>query len=356
MPRRLLTPLALALGACAPGTPSHPQDGFLDADAPADSADAGCTSTDPYCSSDHTQVLACDPASGSVTVLETCPSGEACVDGACIPVTCVPGTSQCVDDAHVRICRADGSGWDTMPCSERERCNEETGLCEPPCELRIFILLDQSGSMGGTEAPTKWDQAREAMATLMTGDGATDVEFGFGVFPTGGDCATDMVVIQPVPDATAEFVDEYFTTHSPSGNTPLVDALEFFVTDTSANLGDPAYHNALLLVSDGSDTCYIDCSEICGPFDFACITECESTEDELTNAALRAATGQLRDDLEIRTYVVGFGAGVSDEELSAIAANGGTVIGDWIAASDVEELAAAFQTVLEEMLECNPII
>jgi hypothetical protein len=190
----------------------------------------------------------------------------------------------------------------------------------------------------------------------MTGEAALDIEFGFGTFPSDGNCGAGSVVIHPVPDATAEIVDAYFVEHSPSGNTPLVEALQFFVGDTSANLGDPAYHNALLLVSDGSDTCYIDCAARCGPFDFACLRDCEATEEELTNAALRAATGQLRDDLAIRTYVVGFGSGVSADELTAIAENGGTAIGAWIPASDVEELAEAFETVVDEMLECNPII
>ena len=94
----------------------------------------------------------------------------------------------------------------------------------------------------------------------------------------------------------------------------------------------------------------------CGIFNIPCIMECEATEDERTIAGLSDATAALRDALAIRTYVVGFGSGVSDEELTAIAENGGTVLGDWIPASDVDELAAAFETVLSEMLECNPII
>jgi hypothetical protein len=353
----MLTLALLALG-CAPEDPSRPGDAFLDGDMPVDAAeaDAGCTSTTPYCSVDRSQVLACDPASGSVSVVEVCDPGEACIDGACVAVDCTPGTTDCLDDERARICRPDGSGWDVVPCPEHERCNPDTGLCEVPCELRIFILLDQSGSMGGTESPTKWEQARAALATLMTSPTATDVEFGFGVFPDPDDCSVDSPIKYSVPDATAELVDDYFE-GSPGGNTPLVHALEYFLTtDVTSNLHDRAYHNAILLVSDGSDTCYVDCEAECGPFNIPCIIACEETEDERTIEAAGIVSSRLATEWEIRTYVVGFGSGVSDEELTAIAENGGTVLGDWIPASDVDDLAAAFETVLDEMLECNPII
>ena len=137
--------------------------------------------------------------------------------------------------------------------------------------------------------------------------------------------------------------------------TPLVGAMTFFRTDFSANLNDPSYHNALLVVSDGSDTCFEDCSH-CGIFDIACQTECEESFDALILAQLAHDTEFLRDELQIRTFVIGFGSGVSDEELSTIAENGGTVLGDWIQADDVADLETAFQTILDEMYECNPIM
>jgi hypothetical protein len=355
---RAIAPLAgiLVAAGCAPGEPHPSGDGTTDPDAPAETTDGTCGSTAPYCSADLAQVLACDPATGAVTVVEICAPGTYCIDASCVAAACPPGSTECVDESNARVCRPDGSGWDIVPCPSRERCNEETGLCEVPCDLRIFILLDQSGSMGGTTSPTKWEQAREALAVLMSSPAAADVEFGFGVFPDPGDCGTDDIVKHPIPDASAGIVDDYFAAHGPGGNTPLAAALRFFLADTTANLSDMAYHNALLLVSDGSDTCFIDCTTRCGPFDFACLMDCEAHESEWTIDELVAVTSQLRDPIQIRTYVVGFGSGVSDEELTAIAGNGGTVLGDWIPASDVDELSAAFETVLDEMLECNPII
>ncbi len=352
--------LAMAIWAfsCSPSSDPRYVDGWLDADILSESTGdtaSGCTSTSPYCSADQTTVLQCNPVTGAVVELSTCTAGEACVAGACVAVACLPGSTECIDDDTVGVCRPDGSSHDLHDCPSGQVCDEDTGACAPPCKLRIFILLDQSGSMGGTDVPTKWDQAHEALGILMTGETADDVEFGFGVFPTDGDCATDDVVVYPVPAATAVLVDDYFTGNPPSGMTPLVDATSHFRTDLTANINDPSYHNAILLVSDGSDTCYVDCSH-CGIFDIACQNACEESGDALILAQLAHNTEYLRDTLQIRTFVIGFGSGVSGDELSAIASNGGTVLSDWIPAGDVEELALAFQTILDEMYECNPIM
>jgi len=352
--------IPLLLVACSPEEGGPIRDAFLDGLDGADGTDGGCISTDPYCSTDRTQVLTCDPFTGTVTVTATCVDPEICIDGACVDAECIPHRSECVDEFTVRICRSDGSGWDEHPCPDEQQCNPETGLCEPPCDLRVFILLDQSGSMSdGT--PTKWEQARQALHRLMTSETAADVEFGLGAFPSDGNCeAGSGVIIHPVPDATDENVQDYFL-GGPSGNTPIVTSIEFMAEDTTANLNDPAYNNFILLVSDGSDTCYTDvdsCLIACmsSPTPLICIAECEAAAEEMTVPALRAATEHLRRDLDIRTFVIGFGEGVSDAELTAIAEEGGTVLGAWIPASDVDELAAAFEDVMAEMWECNDVI
>ncbi len=348
--------VALVASACAPEEGGPIRDGFLDGDMPADGTDGGCTGTDPYCSTDRTQVLTCDPFTGAVTVTATCIDPEICIDGACVDAECIPHRSECIDEYNQRVCRSDGSGWETIPCPEGQQCNFDSGQCEEVCFLRIFILLDQSGSMSdGT--PSKWSQAQTALHSVMTSSTAAEVEFGFGAFPSDSNCSTDGLVLYPVPTATASIVDSHFSS-GPNGNTPLYDAVHFFETDTTANLRDPAYHNALLVVSDGMDSCYIDCLARClgSPTPFVCLLECEAEIEAILATDLATTTAYLRDTLEIRTYVIGFGEGVSDVELSAIAENGGTVLGDWIAADDVDDLTAAFETVLEEMWECNDII
>jgi hypothetical protein len=360
--RYTLTSVLVLCLACSPDEPGYtPSDGFLDGDQPPDTTDGGCTSTAPFCSADRTQVLECNLMTGSAEVVTTCVSPQICIDGACVDAACVPGTSECVDVDTMRRCRSDGSGYEEVDCPEGQECNPESGICEFPCLLRVLILLDQSGSMSEPETNPKWNQARTALSTLMSSETAAEVEFGLASFPSDGNCATDGIVIHPVPDADASIVDSYFTSNSPYGNTPLVESLEFFTSDTTANLNDPDYHNYILVVSDGMDSCYTDldaCVLGCmtSPTPLICIAECEAAAAAVTVPALRMYTSHLREDLEIRTFVVGFGADVSDEELSAIAEEGGTELGTWLAASDVSELVVAFETALEEMWECNDII
>jgi hypothetical protein len=236
-------------------------------------------------------------------------------------------------------------------------CNSTSGQCEAACNLRMFVLLDRSGSMGdGT--PTKWDQAREALRTLMASPAAADIEFGFGTFPTDGNCAIDGVVSYPVPDANAAIIDSFFTGNSPNGNTPLAFVFDYFANvDTAANLLDPAYHNALLVVTDGMDTCFDDCETRClgSPTPFLCLMDCATESEAIVAESLTASTITLRDTRQIRTYVIGFGADVSDLQLSAIADNGGTGQ-PWTSASNVAELEAALQAVIGDLELCNPII
>jgi hypothetical protein len=352
---------ALLAWACDSDDSPGYNDGWLDSDVPTDTSgsdtSAGCTSTTPYCSADHMSVLQCNPSTGSVTTLEECSAGEACVGGACTAVACVPGTAECLDEDTQRVCRDDGTGWIENPCGEDMRCYSDEGRCDDICMIRLFILLDQSGSMTGETSPTKWEQARTAIQSVMTSETADDVEFGFGAFPSDGDCAADDIVIYPVPEATPSNVDAYFS-DGPSGNTPLTDAMKFFETDTTANLRNSAYHNALLVVSDGMDSCFIDCMSRCATSaqPFVCLVECEQEIEPLAAAELSMTTANLRDNHQIRSFVVGFGSDVSEMELNAIAANGGTSMDSYIQASDVSDLEAAFQTILDEMWQCNDII
>lgn len=326
-----------------------------DGDSDGDGDGDPCIAGEPFCSSDGRQVIDC--VEGVPQTVYSCPPEQTCVSGVCSVVVCAPGQIECVDSHTERLCQADGLGWQERPCGEGLRCFDETPGCGMACVLRVFILLDRSGSMGGEESPTKWEQAREALAALMSSSTAQEVEFGLGVFPTGGDCGTSSQVVYPVPEATAENVDAYFTTYSPDGNTPLLDAMNFHLDDASANLSDPAYSNFVLLVSDGSDTCYEEnCLAQCGIFNPFCIINCEERSEQEVINLIGQAAATLRDEASIRTFVIGFGSGVSDEELTAVADNGGTVLGRWLPASNIDELQSAFDTILGEMLECNPIV
>ncbi|MDI7267610.1 MAG: vWA domain-containing protein [Myxococcota bacterium] len=340
--------VVVAAGGCSPD-----DSGGSPGDVPRESLDGGCNPAARYCSADRRQVLACDPASGGSRVVGTCSATELCVDGACARTVCSPGQAECTGDSAQRLCRSDGSGWDETACADGTICNAESGVCEVPCSLRVFILLDKSGSMSdGT--PPKWDQARAAIRTLMTGSTATDVEFGFGAFPTDSNCATRNLVIHPIPEATAANVDSFFG-RGPNGNTPLAAAMQFFLTDTSANLHDPSYHNSILLVSDGIDTCHVDCLARCG-FNMTCLLACEREAEILVTESLTETTARLRDEFQIRTFVIGFGGGISATQLQAIAENGGTALRSFIPADNIDELTRALDTIIDELRDCNPIL
>jgi hypothetical protein len=162
---------------------------------------------------------------------------------------------------------------------------------------------------------------------------------------------------RPDSRASAASVDGYFSSHDPNGNTPLAFVFEQFTSEVDSNLYDPAYHNALLLVSDGVDTCYVDCMTRCtgSATPFRCLMDCETESEALVTESLTASTLALRDSRQVRTFVIGFGEGVSDMQLSTIADNGGTGV-PWIAAGNVADLTAALQQIVDEMWECNPII
>jgi hypothetical protein len=342
---------------CAPGAGPSGLDASADTSVDTYDDDAPCTQTEPFCSADFASIVACNLSTGELTTLHVCGTGEGCVDGVCIPVACLPNSFECLDEKTLRLCNEDGSSFEDYTCPGTQTCNPDEGVCEEICKIRIFILLDKSGSMA-METPSRWMQARFALETLMTSDTAADVQFGFGIFPSYDVCGIDAMIIHPVPAATSEIVDGYFDSTFPAGGTPLVAAMQRMLSSTDANLDDPTYHNAILIVSDGYDSCHIDCDARCesDPHPFDCIQACEEDIEEMATPTLAATAAALRDDRQIRTFVIGFGGDVSDSELSALAMNGGTAVADWIPAADVDTLTAALATILDEMWQCNDII
>lgn len=74
-------------------------------------------------------------------LLESCPTGETCVDGECIAQLCKPLEARCQGDA-VQICAPDGKGWsETMPCPQDKVCIEGTCVA-PDCAPGEKFCLD----------------------------------------------------------------------------------------------------------------------------------------------------------------------------------------------------------------------
>jgi hypothetical protein len=352
-----LTVAFLACAACSSDSGNTGFDGRVDPGVTPDQDVDACTSDAPYCSPDRGQVLRCDPATGAVTVVEQCGGGTLCIEGTCQATVCTPGSAQCLSESQSQVCRTDGSGWDVVDCGDLRKCVEDSGACEVLCMLRVFVLIDQSGSMSDL-TPSKWEQSRQAMRQVLASTAAADdVEFGLGAFPTDGNCGVSGMIVYPIPVEPVDLIDDYFSSHSPNGNTPLLEAMKLLLVDTSANLNDPAYYNFILLISDGADTCYSQHCELdCGIFNIPCIIDCENRAEQELLIALADTTTALLEDLSIRTFVIGFGSEVAPAQLDAVAQHGGTVIGRWLDAADVTELTAALQQVIDEMLECNPVV
>jgi hypothetical protein len=351
--RRFTIPAAV-LALCLPLACSPDDDSGIHTDGGGDYPDGPACSSPPYCTTDGRTVVRCNPATGVVELSETCYPSRACVGGACVAAVCPPGNSECVDGHTMRRCRPDGQDWENVDCGLDMGCNAASGLCEARCAMRVFVLLDSSGSMSESE-PTKWSQAREAMAAILASPTSADIEWGFGHFSTDDDCGVDDLATYPVPEANASIINSFLSSEDPSGNTPLVASLQWLADDTTANIKDTDYHNAILVISDGVDTCYgEDCLTLCG-FNMGCLMDCENRNSTAAVDDLSLVTQRLRDEFQVRTFVIGFGTDASEEQLSVIADNGGTGLG-WIEAGNEAELTAALQAIVDEMWECNPII
>jgi len=201
--------------------------------------------------------------------------------------------------------------------------------------IRIMILQDMSSSMSeGT--PTKWNQAKGALTPLLDTWG-NDIEFGFDRFPNNGYCGVAAGVIMDCAANNASNIKTRINSISPNGNTPLYCALNQF-TDTSyaPNLTSKDALGYILLVSDGAGNCGLNCSG----------SGNESAQQ------LAQVTGQLL-TMGIKTYVIGFGTGVSAQQLNAIAQAGGTGSSTYINAQNQADLQKAFQDIAAAVVSCT---
>jgi Mg-chelatase subunit ChlD len=231
---------------------------------------------------------------------------------------------------------------------------EEDG--DTPCQPRLFILLDRSASMLDG-SPQRWNMVRQSLVHFLESVSAEGIEYGLGAFPTDNICAVDGLVVDPLPEADLESVESFFDATTADGNTPLVGALEFLVTDSTANLDDEAALNALVVITDGWESCMIDCYETCisEPNPITCMTECTEEIDADAPIRLAAAATALRDERGVRTFVIGISEEVKDEQLSAIAGNGGTAGSEWISALTGIAIEDALVDIAGELKECLPI-
>jgi len=210
-------------------------------------------------------------------------------------------------------------------------------------KARVMILLDKSGSMrdpGGGSGGTKAKQAKEAIKMLVNNPENDNKNFGLDVFPDGQGvfadvCSTNKPAPVPVDEDNAQKIVDYLTnTYVANGSTPLVAAVQWYTNQTNATssgLYDENANGYLVVVSDGGEQCKMD--------------------NSVTNLA--TATQQLLSQFNIKSFSIGFGDGVSPDELNAIAENGGTSITGYLKADDQTQLQDAFAQIASEVVSCR---
>ncbi|MBL8624794.1 MAG: VWA domain-containing protein [Myxococcales bacterium] len=175
----------------------------------------------------------------------------------------------------------------------------DPSVCEPPS---VVVVLDRSSSMNGAiaEGTTKWATARTALDHVLA---VYDQTIGFGLmtFPYPDACGPGRLDVPPAVGQRGAIGMALATPPPAAGNwTPLGETL--------AAAADPAWMagyvpDAVVVVTDGF--------QWCSPYD--------PDQRELP----KRAVARLR-DRGIRTFVVGFGAGVDEEALAAMAILGET--------------------------------
>lgn len=282
-------------------------------------------------------------------------AGDPCMSDADCPGNdlCLPASGECGPPGS---CVLDGD------CPEGQTC--EGNVCEiggecggfefsieavPP---NLLIMLDRSGSMDGGVPDTnlnRWEVAKLAIDQVTTSFD-DKIRFGLATYSAcvGNGCSAGTVVV-PIADQNAAAINGFLamTTGQGSGNGQNVNdqgLIEYLCDsgdpETSTgkslqaqvgqpSLQDPERDNAILLITDGSESG--DCVDngVDGPV---------------------AAANLFGQAIPVKTFAVGFG-GANLDEVNQIAAAGGTQTG--YLADQAEELDMAFEQIANAVATCT---
>jgi hypothetical protein len=189
-----------------------------------------------------------------------------------------------------------------------EACAAETTRAQQ-LPLDIYIMLDQSGSMGdNVTGGTKWSVIKLALATFLSQPTLTGVSVGLQYFPinndscTVNDYATPAVEIAPLTAPQQQAIALSLNQHGPTTNTPTGPALQGAINHCKTWGAAHTDHVVItILATDGDPT--------------AC------TPQDIPGIAAIAATG-VAGTPKVLTFVIG--VGTSQANMNAIAAGGGT--------------------------------
>ena len=157
-------------------------------------------------------VQVCAPSGEGWSESFACPEDQLCQDGICVSSECEPGEVSCVQDAVV-ACNAEGTGWEVTPCEDEQvcfggaciecvgdvDCEEgmvcEAGLCTEP-SLEIISASPPDGKVG---------EAYEA--TVEAAGGLPPYEWVLltGDLPSGLTLGSDTGLISGTPDSAGDY-------------------------------------------------------------------------------------------------------------------------------------------------------
>jgi hypothetical protein len=187
----------------------------------------------------------------------------------------------------------------------------------------VLVVFDRSDSMDRVvpgDERSRWEIAVPAVDSIVQRY-SENVRFGLMLFP-GGTLDTCEVACTPgfvavdVGSGTAGAIADALTGAVRCTGTPVGRTMEQIGAIQA--LREPGKRNYVLLVTDGSETCDGNASAV--------------------------AAGLVRQDPEVRTFVIGFGAQVDSTELDQIASQGHTQAA--FVATDATTLEAAFDQIL----------
>ncbi len=193
----------------------------------------------------------------------------------------------------------------------------------------FLILFDKSGSMTElVSGVTKWSAAVKAVNALAA-QHASKMRFGMTLFPVGDTNATACQVAPmsvPIADNSASAIASALAAANPGGKTPLGAVLT--TAQSVSELTDPTRANYVLLATDGMETCG------------------GRPVDEVTKLFGK----------NIKTYVLGFGAGVSASTLTEMAVAGGTARAAaprYFQVDDPAALSASLDAIVRGVQGCD---
>jgi Ca-activated chloride channel family protein len=188
----------------------------------------------------------------------------------------------------------------------------------------VMVVFDGSNSMWGQiDGTAKIEIARDVMDNLL-GEWVDDRTVGLMAYGhrRRGDCGDIEVLVSPGQGARQDILDRV-NAITPTGKTPLTDAVEMAATALS-HTDQPA---TVVLISDGVESCQRD------PCALA-----ESLE---------------RGGVDFTAHVVGFGL-ARDEDVASLSCIAEVTGGEYIAATNSEELGKAFDAVGMAVAEVAP--